>query len=293
MHDRNQFLFALALFGVHASLFAQTATLTVNDPRPVYAGVLQIERLGSVPVNYEDLRYDDLADTQDITASIMTAAQKAQAPAGTKVIVPLGGKLMFTVAVDPASQALIGDLPTGAALHALLGAANGSKSVPGTFQVSSYGNAFFVEPAQAHNAGGSTVALTPVLSTPVNLTGKESTGWDVVSSILAQVSRASGYNVTIGTVPTNALALSRVSITASGEPANYVLSRLLAAIAGGGSAGAQSNQGMSYQMLFDPRLRIYGFNIHTVPVLNAPASPTPAPTPPAPPNPSRGFKKAP
>ncbi len=245
-----------------------TTTLAVNDPRPVAAAAMEVERLSGVPVNYEDLRYENPADLQDITDQIMTPAQKAQATPGVRVIVPRGGTLSVPVYTD-ADGRLSDFSSVVTALNALVSAYATSPVRAGSFTVELGNGVVYIEPSQVRDAAGNTDGVHPVLSTPVTFPPQSRTGFDTVRMILDQVSQASGLKLDLGTAPMGVLASFEIEIGASNEPASHVISRLLAALATAGAAVPYSGPAMSYSMYFDPRLKFYALNVHFVPNPNA------------------------
>jgi len=275
-----------------SSLFAQmqTVTLTVKDPRPVAAAALDIERRSGLAVNYEDVRYENAGDLQDITDQIMTAAQKAQAIPGVRVIVPRGGELSLPILVD-----VNGHLPdfnsVSAAANAIIGAHATSPSHSGSFTVEVGDGVLFIEPLQMRDVAGNVKPISPLLSTHVTIPAQSRSGFDTLRLILNQVSQASGFKVDLGTAPARALIASEVVIGANNEPANHVIGRLLASIASAGADVPYSGPAMSYSMLFDPRLRYYALNIHSIPNPNAPKTTRTGITPNAPTKSDGWFKK--
>jgi hypothetical protein len=263
-----------------ASAAAQSAALTVVDPRPVNALIEQIEKLSGLSINYEDLRYGNPADTEDVTNTVVNPAHQGQIPAGFRVIVPRGGQLLVSIPVDPLTQRLSDSLSTANALNALLAAANSSSVVPGRFAVQAFGNAFIVSPTQSRSSDGSFAPLNPTLSAPVSLPGQTQPAIKTLEAILQQVSSAAGLKVGLGTVPMRALAVTSVTIAASNEPASEVLVRLLSAVASGGVGPGGGTVAISYHAFFDPQRLNYVLNIHVVPNPNSPMGSAPPPTPP-------------
>lgn len=254
-----------ALCSLTTAAIAQTVAVTVNDPRPVNALTVQIEKLSGIPISYEDVRYVNLADIEDVTASVANPAQ-GPPPAGFQVLIPRGGQLSVPVTVDAASQRLLDSLSTANALTAALAAASASTLIPGKFEMDKYNDVFFVAPQQSRSADGTFVPVTPVLSTPVDLPGQQQSAIQTLESILQQVSQKTGVKVGLGTIPVQAFAVSKVAIAASSQPANYALARLFTAVCMAGSAGSPGTvPGMSYHAFFDPKFKTYALNIHVVP----------------------------
>ncbi len=272
-----------ALIALAPLAAGQTLTLTVNDPRPVHAAVLEMERLSGTAINYEDVQYNYPSDVQDVSVSAMNASQRAQAPPGVQVIVPRGGQLVVLVGVDAATGRLKDRTAVMGALSQLLTVANTAETIAaGKFTVENVNNQFFVAPSQWRSATGASVAATPVLSVPITLTGQPMTGWDTLNAVLRQVAAASGAQVVAGTMPMGMFALSKVSVSASKEPARYVLARLFADIISAGPS-ATSAPTMGYHLLFDPKQREYVLNVEVIPSASPdPPSPIEAPVLPSP-----------
>ena len=242
---------------------AQTLThVTVNDPRPLAAIALEIERLSGLPVNYEDVPYENAADLEDVTAKIMNAAQQAQAVPGVRVIVPKGGQLVAPIPLGPN-----GTLPdVVSTLSALLSAVSGyhaSPAFPSRFTVSETNGVLYIQPDQVLGRNGQMRKVVPVLYTPITIESKRRTALDALAVLTDQLSKTSGAKVEIGTVPIQAFAISQVTIGATAQPAVQVLTKLLASM----NVGT-----MSYSMLFDPRQKFYALNIHALPNSTSPVT---------------------
>jgi hypothetical protein len=243
-----------------STLCAQYVSVTVNSKsRPVSEAIQQIQRLTTIPISYEDLQYNYANDLQDIGLS-------------TKVLVPKGGSFSVDVPVDPATGKLPDALSVSHALSLVIGAAHAAGAVPGAFRVdSSQPGIFFVEPDKQHDANGATVAAQPVFGTPVTISFQETVARQVLYAIFEQVQQNTGVGRFMqGSV----MQPSKVSITASNEPAKYVIARLLA---------CGSPASVSYLALFGPQMRSFVFNMGVVagrPQPNQPLQPTPPRPPP-------------
>src|ERR1700682_1442721 len=179
---------------------AKLSTIEVSTGRPLASAVLEIEKIAGIAINYEDVRYEHSADLQDVTDAVMRPEQRALAPAGARVIVPRGGRLSVPVAVDATTGKLL-DVPAiTTALNAVL-AANNSGGFAGKFTLENYGGVFFVHPAQVRDAGGATVAATPVLTTPVSFPQQQRNGAQTIDLILSQVSKVTGFRIELGMIP--------------------------------------------------------------------------------------------
>jgi len=262
---------ATVFFG---SASAQTAALSVvalsvNDPRPVNVLAEKIEALSGIPVNYEDVQYAYAADTVDVTSSVVNPSYPA--PVNFQVIIPRAAQLSAFITVDAATQKLSGPSSALNALNEVLSTASANTAIAGKFTVDNYENVFFVYPTQVRSTTGQFVHYAPVLSTPIDLPGLRQTAIETLEAILQQVSEKVGVKVGRGTMPFKALT-STVTISASQEPANYVLARFFAAVCASGVAAPQNSPGMSYHAFFDPPFKSYALNIHVVPNPNVAVS---------------------
>ncbi|HXA50388.1 MAG TPA: hypothetical protein VNV86_08800 [Candidatus Acidoferrum sp.] len=252
-------------------LVAQTKTeaLTVQDPRPLSALAAEIEKRTGVPINYEDVRYENAADVRDVTDSIMSPEQKAQALPGVRVIVPNGGGLTTSISVN--STGSFPDVASAsAALAGALNAYHTSPAFRARFTVSTGDGVLYIQPTQMRDATGQIKAVTPVLAAPITLERQTRSGLETLDILAKQLSKTSGYRVEVGTVPLRAMIASQVTIGSDNESAATVVTRLLVAVAAASGGGA-GGPALSYAMLFDPRQAFYVINVHPVPNPN-PAS---------------------
>ena len=274
------------------SAFAQTRAITfsVNDFRPLAAAARDIEQISGTPVNYEDLRCDFPGDQKDITAGNVTPAQE-RLNGPVKVIVPRGGPLVTTITVAGSTSRLPDAGVTYEALTNIVSAYNSSSTLPGRFRLESANGEFFLEPIAMRDASGNTGPVTPVLSTAITLPLQQRNAAETLDLILAQVSKASGFKIGVGSVPMNALAMGQVTIGADQQPASQVLAQLLNALLGYGPVLPAWSSGLSYRVLYDVQLKYYMFNVVEVgPVGVRYARPQSAPSPAGPGRPGLNAK---
>ncbi len=255
---------ALLVASLISPLTAQITTeiLTVQDPRPLSAIGAAIEVRTGVPINYEDARYEHEADLQDVTDTIMSPEQKAQARPGVRVIVPKGGTLTTSLSTDPAGP-FPDFLSASTALNAALQAYHGSGAFSAKFAVSTRNGALFIKPTQIRDAAGENRDSTPVLDTAVTLEHRTRRGIETLDLLAKVLSTASGYRVEVGTVPLRAMIESQVTMGAEKEAAVSVLTRLLGSVAEA-SGGKSDKPALSYAVFFDVKQRFYAINIHWV-----------------------------
>jgi len=231
-------------------LHGQTTTrLTVNGPRPLAEVANQLETLSGIPINHEDVRYENAADVQDVTESVVKPEYRARHKSGApiKVLGPRGGELSLSVEVDAAGRPV--DLST--ALVAAL-AAHKAKGFPGAYTLVRESGAFALSPVKS------------ILETPVTLAPVPRSAAETLKLILDGVSKASGFQVDVGMIPLNGFIPRTVTIGAWNESAKSVLLRLFAEVAPAKTVLGGSATTLSYRLLFDPGDKAYALNIHGI-----------------------------
>ncbi len=247
------------------SLFGQLTTETVNvrDSRPLSALGLEVQARTGVPINYEDPRYENAADLEDVTDRIMSAEQKAQAQPGVRIVVPKGGTLAASVSFDQ-KRAKPDLLSATSAMNAAILAQNDAGVLSPKFEMSTVGNSLFVRPLQVRDASGQMRRVSPVLDTRVTVPRGTRSVIATLEVLLKQVSATSGYTIHLGTMPIRTMMTTQVTVGADQEAASAVLARMLADISNI-SAGLASNPRFSYVMYFDAKQRSYAFNVQKIP----------------------------
>lgn len=245
------FLLGLTLCGP-----AQTQTvvsdLSVNEARPLAAMCREIEHRSGVPVNYEDVRYENPRDLRDVTETIMNSQQRAQAAPGVRVIVPAGGPLSARITTD--AQGRLPDLASAAAaLASAIASFHGEAT--SRFTMTQSAGALSVVPSRVMGADGQLKNVTPVLSAAVTLRPGTRNGMAALVELVNELTARSGQRVEVGTIPVGLFATSNVDIGAHEETADLVLAKLLAAINGGR---------MSYSLLYDAQEKLYALNLRVV-----------------------------
>jgi hypothetical protein len=144
----------VALLMAALALLAQTTkTVDVNEPRPLWSALDQLEIANpGVAINYEDPPYENLADVQDSA----TPQQQAAHP-GFHLIVPRAGHLSaeITTSSTPDSSAanVIGNLN-------LLLVNYRQNALPGDFKIEQANGVVYVTPTSVLGASGSSREVT-------------------------------------------------------------------------------------------------------------------------------------
>jgi len=200
--------------------------LSVNDPRPLSAAVDLVERRCHCAITYEDplWRSDDVA------------LSGPHWPA----VIPKGGLFTF----DAPDLAANTPAQMAAAMAQVVRVFEQSGSGRGAFRVINDETVVHVVPRP-----------DSILDTRVTIPLATRRLDDIVTMVLAEVERATGQKIELGTFPTNFFFQHRVEIEAKQEPAREVLVRALAA----------SGRALSWRLFFGARMRQYYLNIQFVP----------------------------
>jgi hypothetical protein len=224
---------SLSILPVLISAVQALETVSVNDPRPLYAAVKVLEERCHCAITYEDPQWRP-DDVDDISGSV------AHKP-GVRVRIPKGGLFTF-------------DAPPGLSSGTPAQAEAAIAQVVRAFQESGSGRGAF---RVAHDA--TTVHVIPVggsvLDTPVTVTGAARPLVDVVTMLLAEIGQVTGKRIGLATFPINFFKQRRVAIEATQQPARAVLLRTLAA----------SERPLSWRLFYDATMGQYYLSIHFVP----------------------------
>ncbi|MCE5308467.1 MAG: hypothetical protein LLG20_12580 [Acidobacteriales bacterium] len=248
----------------HGALCGQmkATSLIARDPRPLAEMASQLERLSGVPINFEDARYENASDVEDVTESVVKPEHRALNKTGSpfRVLIPRGGELSLSLEVDAVTDRLADPYA------ALVSALNAHKvnGFPGLYVVNRDNGAFTISPEEVRGTGGSMIPVKSILETSVTFAPVPRTAADTLRLVLDDVSRTSGFRIDVGMIPLNGFISRTVALGAQGESARNVLARLFADVASTKTPIGEPVTVLSYRLLFDPGLRSYAFNIHVV-----------------------------
>ena len=172
-------------------------------------------------VDYEDPAYTFPGDLVDVTKTQTSAAFRAANP-GKQVLGVRSNSVAFSFPFRTVSP----ELDNPVALISALLAVNEQAGNPGIFKVISSGRHLQIVPDQIKNAAGIMTPQMNPLDRPLNFPDAVRSGSEIVYLIRDQL-RSGGVNTGIGTIPTNYLNQTEMSIGATGEPARAVLLRMI------------------------------------------------------------------
>ena len=225
------------------------------DHRPLAGALDTLEKTLGVPVNYEDVPYENHADLVDVS----TAEQRAVYP-GYHLFVPREGQVSATVSLAA----------DGVTNVNLLLASYRQNLLPGDFAVEQANGMVYVIASEVLGSNGVMRTVASPMKTLVSVPFAERTVEDTVAIVLSAVSATTRAKIEIGSFPFR--PTDRISFGATQSPARDVLANVLAKAA---------NSPSCYRLLFDPQTG-YMLNIQAASVV----SPAVGAGPPPPNNPS-------
>jgi hypothetical protein len=243
----------LSLAGLLSIAFCTTSAtsqeVSVTSERPVQAAVEQLEDLYRVPITYEDTLYMNEDDFADVTAEVRLDHDGSNPH---RVLVPARRTITFP------AEAEIGRVKSQSERSA--GALMALKNVIDSYALAAGAGEFsvFQDSAGLHvvsrtfrDVSARLETMSPVLEMPVWITKQHRPALDVIEEICRQVSLRGRLPLDVGTVPTNLLANTPVSIDAANAKARDVLE----------SVSEQVGVPLSWHLLCDPRAGC-ALNIH-------------------------------
>jgi hypothetical protein len=218
----------------------RTATLSINDPRPLAAALQDLEARYGWVVTYEDPIFQHPDELQDVTTSV----RKDYDTTKPHVIVPRGGPFTFAWPLSSTPPAILENL-----LRAYRASGH-----PGVFRLANTGATFHVIPVRSRRADGVDQELPAVLDALISVPPGSRTAHELLLAIAERVSRATDVPVGLGSYPLNWALQTRVEGGVSNEPARTALVRVL----------DSPRLKFSWRMFYAPDMKRYVLNIHVV-----------------------------
>lgn len=222
--------FVMLVFGISTLGQSQGFKVSVTDPRPLWAGVRQLEQKYGLQVNYEDPKYSD-TDIVDRSAASYSGPAHVWIPRVGHIEIVFGGRETQLEMIE----SLIQD--------------HHKRNNAGRFQLRNVGTVLSVVPS-----GGS------VLDAPITLAQRGRTLGELLREVAQNLSKIVGAPVhEPGMVVGSAQSFP---FSAANEPASSVLLRAFQ----GSSAGGLKPPKYVWDLLYAPN---YGYvlNVHSVKML--------------------------
>jgi hypothetical protein len=230
---------------VLSSLGGQDVAVSVNDARPLAKAIDVLEQRYAAAITYEDPPYAFARDLKDVSNEV-----RRDAPQGKpRVIIPAGG--VFEAQYVEPSDPVPPNLQT--AVRRVVAKYNAS-GLAGEFQVVEDGALLHVVPMRIRNRLGVVENQRSLLDTKLTIDARDRSALEMLQAFVEALTQASGSHVSLGTVPLNLLAQTRVSGGANDERAGTILMRTLAA------TGAT----LSWRLFYGPEEARpgYALNVH-------------------------------
>lgn len=236
----------------------EKASLSVQDPRPVAKALEELESKYGWVITYEDPLYVHPSETADVTAQVRKDVGKFRNGEAPRVLIPSGGSLAITYDVmsdtklpvdrDAVIRKVLNANQSGGVARFRLEREKGSEMLHAIATVNK-------------NASGALVPHTAVLDAVISVSQGDRTSLQTLEAICEAVSGATGTQVVVGTVPIGLFMNHRDNEVVVNQKARDVLVQTLE------RTGGRTN--LSWQLFYDPGMKTYYLNIHTVPAPKA------------------------
>jgi hypothetical protein len=242
----------VTLVGLLGSACAAQDSITIaSDPkdlsRPISTLLDQLRKNEKISVTYEDPRYVNAADLQDVTSKAarnMTPLEKKSSP---PILVPKGKPITFVYYPQDIQRAGGAD----ATIERLLreyDAAGGP-----TFTVRRDGIWLHVLPSKVLNAKGELVGQDSILDVTISIPPAQRDGGELLQAICDQVQKQTGYEIGVGpSAPGNSLARYKTAEGVDHQSALTALEHLLDSLALPGS--------FVWDLYYGPDVKAYALN---------------------------------
>jgi hypothetical protein len=232
----------------------QSSITISSDPsdlsRPISTLVDQIRERQKLSVTYEDPRYSNSADIEDVTAKVARDPAEAER-SGHRTLIPEGKAITFVYAPKDFASSQKAEAALARMLHEyrMLGGP--------TFRVMSEGVRLHIVPVDVLDAGGNRARQGSILDTVVSVSGGPRDGGELLQAICDEVKKQTGYKVGVGpSAPSNDLDGYRTTEGIDGMSARSAIERVLDKSSRPGS--------FVWDLYYDPGDKSYGLNFSYV-----------------------------
>lgn len=218
-----------------------------NDlSRPVSTLINQIRRSEKISVTYEDPRYANALDIEDVTAEVSKGSE-VEKTYGPRILVPKGHPITFVYA----TESMRGMRNAKSTIERML---QEYASLGGpVFTVIEDGARLHVIPSEVLDFSGTRLHQGSILETLVSLPPVQRNGGEFLQAICNEIHRQTGYDIGIGpSVPSNYLARFHTSSGLEKKPAREAIAELLDHVSVAGS--------FDWDLYYDPADKAYMLN---------------------------------
>jgi hypothetical protein len=251
---RHALLLVLFWGGVSMLIAAQNSTTIASDPRdlsrPIWTLIDQMRQREKISITYEDPRYGNIADIEDVTAATSKGSDLEKAY-GPHILVPKGRAITFVYASTDVGSPVAAKATINRMLreYASLGGP--------TFTVKRDGMRLHVLPNEVLNATGDRVEQGSVLDTVISIPPARRDGGELLEAICRQIQDQTGYKIGVGpSAPANSLAQYRTNEGIESQSGRAALEHLLDSATFPGS--------FVWDLYFGPDIKTYMLNFSYV-----------------------------
>jgi hypothetical protein len=214
--------------------------------RPVSSVITQIRKQTGVSITYEDPRYINQSDIEDVTDAVSKASD-AEKKFGPRILIPKGHAITFVYAPS--------EMKTPTSAKAVLERLVREYALGGgpAFTVTEDANRLHVVPNQALDASGAFVHQNSIFETLITVPASQRNGGQMLQAICDAVRNKTGIEIEIGpSVPSNYLARFETKSGITNLPAAKAIANLLDA--------ASPKSIFDWDLYFDPADKSYMLN---------------------------------
>jgi hypothetical protein len=221
---RHALLSALVAIGSMLHVAAQISTTITSDPRdlsrPISTLIDQMRQREKISITYEDPRYSNAADIEDVTADVSKGSD-TEKTYGPRILVPKGHAITFVYApTDVGSPEA-----TKATIERML---REYSSLGGpAFVVERDGVRLHVLPSEVLNINDR-LKQDSILDTVISVPPARRDGGELLEAICRQIQDHTGYKIGVGpSAPANSLAQYRTNEGIESQSGRVALEHLL------------------------------------------------------------------
>ena len=259
----------VAIFLAVPSQYAQT-NIQINNPRPMAEAALEIERMFSLAINYEDCSYVHSEDISDVTDREVKAETRLAYPK-FRLLVPRATSLSLRLS-EAQSKSLL------ESATAAIGSYN-SASRSTQFRLLEDQQSFTLLPSTCRSSDGSVKAFASPLEILVTLPAGPKNAGQLLNLVLQQLSKTSTYTVNLGQLPLTSFLNNSIMVSPGTHTGRSAIGQIIRATLGASIVrDSKETLNGSYHLYFDPGLKVFMLNVHALPSaeLHPPTSPKPA-----------------
>jgi hypothetical protein len=193
---RHTLLFVIVVAFCGSTSVAQDSVTIASDPkdlsRPVSTLLNQLRKREKISVTYEDPRYSNNSDIEDVTTEVAKNLSEAEKKYGQRILIPKGHPATFVYSPqdvrtpDGAEKTIARMLSE----YEALGGPN--------FIVMRDGIRLHVVPGEVVNARGGQARRDSILDTLISIVPAERDGAQLLQEICDQIKKQTGYTIDIG-----------------------------------------------------------------------------------------------